>query len=159
MAAPGQTRLGEIPGAVYDIGCGYVTDERSVMYEALTHGIKVSVTPSFLEDQSSPGDDHYVWAYSVRIENQGDRQVQLINRHWKITDAMGRSQEVRGAGVVGEQPVLKPGEVYEYTSGTPLPTPSGIMMGAYEMSCTEGMFEVEIPAFSLDSPHQPVQIH
>ncbi|WP_420550093.1 Co2+/Mg2+ efflux protein ApaG [Curvivirga sp.] len=130
------------------------------MYEAVTQDIKVSVEPIYLEDQSSPENGHYVWAYSVKIENNGQNQVQLINRHWKITDAMGRSQEVRGAGVVGEQPVLDPGESYEYTSGTPLPTPSGFMHGAYEMETPTGdMLEIKIPAFSLDSPYEPRQVH
>ena len=137
-----------------------MTAELDGMYEETTNGIKVSVRPVYLEDQSSPEDDHYVWAYNVRIENQGTEQVQLMNRHWRITDAMGRSQDVRGAGVVGEQPILQPGDSYEYTSGTPLQTPSGIMMGEYEMACQDGSgFEVTIPAFSLDSPHMSRQIH
>ena len=137
-----------------------MTAELDGMYEETTNGIKVSVRPVYLEDQSSPEDDHYVWAYNVRIENQGTQQVQLMNRHWRITDAMGRSQDVRGAGVVGEQPILQPGDSYEYTSGTPLQTPSGIMMGEYEMACQDGSgFEVTIPAFSLDSPHMSQQIH
>lgn len=130
------------------------------MYEEVTEGIKVSVTPKYLEDQSSPEDGHYVWAYTVRIENQGAQEVQLLNRHWKITDALGRLQEVRGPGVVGEQPVLKPGESFEYTSGTPLKTPSGIMVGEYEMETDSGgRLDVRIPAFSLDSPYQPGQVH
>ena len=125
------------------------------MYSSITRSIRVSVEPLYLEDQSSPSDDHYVWAYQVRIQNEGEVTVQLLNRHWRITDAMGRMQEVRGAGVVGEQPTLKPGEAFEYTSGTPLPTPSGIMVGTYEMETTGGeRFEVAIPAFSLDSPYQ-----
>src|SRR5689334_16176272 len=130
------------------------------MYEQTTRAIKVVVKPIFLEDQSSPADNHYVWAYHVRIENQGGDTVQLRRRHWQITDALGRMQEVRGAGVVGEQPVLQPGEAFEYTSGTPLPTPSGIMVGSYEMETRDGAtFEVAIPAFSLDSPHQQVRIN
>lgn len=130
------------------------------MYEALTHNIKVTVKPFYLEDQSSPSDNHYVWAYQVRIENIGRETVQLRNRYWQITDAFGRVQEVRGPGVVGEQPVLQPGESFEYTSGTPLQTPSGIMVGTYEMEAADGNhFDVDIPAFSLDSPHQPVQIN
>lgn len=129
-------------------------------YESVTQGIKVKVEPIYLEDQSSPGEDHYVWAYRVTIENTGARTVQLLNRHWRITDALGRSQEVRGPGVVGEQPLLKPGESFEYTSGTPLSTPSGIMVGTYEMECEDGShFDVAIPAFSLDSPHQAIQLH
>jgi ApaG protein len=101
------------------------------MYAETTRSIKVTVKPFYLEDQSSPAENHYVWAYHVRIENQGPEIVQLRRRHWRITDGLGRVQEVRGPGVVGEQPVLKPGEAYEYTSGTPLSTPSGIMVGSY----------------------------
>jgi ApaG protein len=129
-------------------------------YTATTQDINVTVQPIFLEDQSSPTDNHYVWAYRVRIENRGAATVQLRNRHWVITDAMGRIQEVRGAGVVGEQPVLKPGESFEYTSGTPLPTPSGIMEGTYQMEREDGeRFSVLIPAFSLDSPHQTMRLN
>ncbi len=128
------------------------------MYERTTRDITVSVNPTYLEDQSSPGDNHYVWAYRVRIENHGDHTVQLLRRHWRITDAMGRVQEVQGSGVVGEQPVLQPGDSYEYTSGTPLPTPSGIMVGHYQMETENGeRFEVDVPAFSLDSPHETVR--
>ncbi len=130
------------------------------MYTATTRLIRVTVEPTYLDDQSAPADDHYVWAYQVTIKNDGAETVQLLNRHWQITDSMGRLQEVRGAGVVGEQPVLKPGEAFEYTSGTPLPTPSGIMVGSYEMTNETGQrFEVEIPAFSLDSPYQAHQIN
>jgi ApaG protein len=130
------------------------------MYSQTTRSIKVTVKPFYLEDQSSPVDDHYVWAYQVRIENCGRETVQLRRRHWRITDNRGRMQEVRGPGVVGEQPVLGPGETFEYTSGTPLPTPSGIMVGTYDMETREGeTFAVDIPAFSLDSPHQPVRIN
>lgn len=125
------------------------------MYTATTKQIRVSVEPAYLAEQSSPSDSHYVWAYQVRIENEGAETVQLLTRHWKITDAMGRLQEVRGAGVIGEQPVLAPGESFEYTSGTPLPTPSGIMLGTYGMRVLDGeRFDIEIPAFSLDSPHE-----
>ena len=96
----------------------------------------------------------------MRIENRGGETVQLRNRHWKITDSRGQMQEVRGPGVVGEQPVLRPGEAFEYTSGTPLPTPSGIMVGTYEMQTRGGeSFSVQIPAFSLDSPHQQVRLN
>jgi ApaG protein len=130
------------------------------MYEAVTGGIKVSVTPYFLEEQSTPEDDHYVWAYQISIENQGGETVQLRNRFWRITNAMGHVEEIEGPGVVGEQPVLKPGETFQYTSGAPLATASGIMMGSYEMEGPDGrMFDVTIPAFSLDSPHQPVQLN
>jgi ApaG protein len=126
------------------------------MYEAVTRDIKVTVEPDYLENQSSPTDDHYVWAYHVRIENVGDETVQLRTRYWRITDALGQIQEVRGPGVIGEQPILPPGESFEYTSGTPLSTPSGIMVGTYRMEAPDGdSFDVDIPAFSLDSPHQP----
>lgn len=130
------------------------------MYSATTRSIKVTVEPLFLEDQSSPADRHFVWAYRVRIENGGDETVQLRRRHWRITDGMGRIQEVRGPGVVGEQPVLAPGQTFEYTSGTPLSTPSGIMVGTYQMETGSGeQFDVDIPAFSLDSPHQSVRLN
>ena len=132
----------------------------SKMYEAITRSISVSVEPIFLEDQSSPDEDHYVWAYQVKIRNKGLEAVQLLNRHWRITDARGQLQEVKGEGVVGEQPMLKPGEAFEYTSGTPLATPSGIMFGSYEMETKTGeRFDIEIPAFSLDSPYQARQLN
>lgn len=130
------------------------------MYSQTTRAICVTVKPTYLEDQSSPGDNHFVWAYQVGIENGGVETVQLLNRFWRITDALGRVQEVRGAGVVGEQPVLAPGERFEYTSGTPLATPSGIMVGTYEMESGTGeRFEIDIPAFSLDSPYQAVRLN
>ena len=130
------------------------------MYSETTHSIRVTVKPIYLEDQSVPSDDHYVWAYQVEIENLGPTTVQLLNRHWRITDSRGRMQEVRGPGVVGEQPTLQPGESFEYTSGTPLSTPSGIMVGTYEMREETGeLFQVAVPAFSLDSPYQPVNLH
>ena len=130
------------------------------MYTAVTRAIRVSVEPVYLDQQSSPSDAHYVWAYHVKIINEGAATVQLLTRHWKITDGLGRLQEVRGAGVVGEQPVLAPGESYEYTSGTPLPTPSGIMLGSYGMKSADGeRFDIEIPAFSLDCPDEPKQLN
>ena len=128
------------------------------MYSAITREIRVQVEPIYLDDQSEPDAAQYVWAYHVQIENEGSETVQLLTRYWHITDGMGRVQEVRGAGVVGEQPVLEPGETFEYTSGTPLNAPSGIMVGSYEMQTDDGdMIEVDIPAFSLDSPHQVVR--
>jgi ApaG protein len=128
------------------------------MYQKMTESIEVTAKSFYLEDQSSPADGHFVWAYWIRIENHGDQTVQLRNRYWRITDSMGRVQEVRGAGVVGEQPVLKPGESFEYTSGTPLSSPSGIMAGAYQMERADGeMLDVDVPAFSLDSPHEPAK--
>ncbi len=130
------------------------------MYSETTRSIKVVVKPYYLGDQSSPDDNRYVWAYHVRIENHGGETVQLRRRHWRITDAMGRVQEVRGPGVVGEQPVLAPGQSFEYTSGTPLATSSGIMVGTYEMETPDGRsFAVAIPAFSLDSPHESRQLN
>ena len=129
-------------------------------YSATTKHIRVSVKPTYLEDQSAPTDNHFVWAYQVKIENLGRETVQLRSRHWKITDARGEFHEVKGAGVIGEQPLLEPGDVYEYTSGTPLATPSGIMSGTYQMENERGeMFDIEIPAFSLDSPYQPVRLN
>src|ERR1700730_1911108 len=145
--------------------CGWRSCRRgkrgaSAMYSEITRSIKVSVEPFYLEDQSSPAEGRYVWAYHVRIENGGLETVQLRNRHWQITDNRGQMQEVRGAGVVGEQPVLAPGESFEYTSGPPLPTPSGIMVGSYEMETRGGdSFWVRVPAFSLDSPHQAVRLN
>jgi len=125
------------------------------MYSETTRSIKVTVRPFYLEQHSSPTEDHYVWAYHVRIENEGGETVQLRNRHWQITDANGRLQEVRGPGVVGEEPVLKPGEHFEYTSSCPLPTPSGLMVGDYEMETSAGeKFLIAVPAFSLDSPQE-----
>ena len=116
--------------------------------------ITVKVEPFYLEDRSSPSDNYFVWAYRVQIENNGEDTVQLRSRYWHITDAAGNVQEVSGDGVVGEQPTLAPGESYEYTSGTPLSSPSGMMMGRYQMVGRRGgPFEIDIPAFSLDSPH------
>jgi ApaG protein len=124
------------------------------MYSAVTRNIEVSATPKFLAERSSPDNGYYFWAYTIAIKNRGAQTVQLKTRHWKITDANGRLQEVRGAGVVGEEPVLKPGESFEYTSGVPLPTPSGFMLGSYGMVTSNGEhFDIAIPAFSLDSTH------
>ena len=123
------------------------------MYTATTRAIQVTVTPQYLPQQSDPEKSQYVWAYFVRIENQGSIAVQLKSRYWKITDGLGRVQEVRGPGVVGKTPLLQPGEVFEYNSGTPLSTPSGIMSGAYQMVSEGGeRFDIEIPTFSLDMP-------
>jgi ApaG protein len=130
------------------------------MYSKTTRSITVTVKPFYLEDQSEPEDARFVWAYHVRIENGGKETVQLRHRYWRITDSFGRVQEVRGAGVVGEQPTLRPGEAFEYTSGTPLPTPSGIMVGTYQMESTAGeTFDIDVPAFSLDSPHQQARLN
>ena len=129
------------------------------MYSETTRAIKVTVRPFYLEQHSSPADNHYVWAYHVRIENEGPETVQLRNRHWQITDSRGQLQEVRGPGVVGEQPVLAPGQSFEYTSSCPLPTPSGFMVGDYEMETRNGEnFLVRVPAFALDTPQPTTRL-
>ncbi len=129
-------------------------------YALTTHSITVTVEPEFLDEQSEPEEHRFFWAYHVRIENQGSQKVQLKSRYWHITDEMGHVQEVAGAGVIGEQPHLSPGESFEYSSGTPLGTPSGIMQGHYVMEAESGeTFEATIPVFSLDSPYHSRQLH
>lgn len=124
------------------------------MYEAITRGIRIRVDPQYLEDQSSPEDGHFVWSYAVEINNDSAETVQLKTRIWRIIDALGRTEEVRGAGVVGQTPVIPPGGSFSYTSGCPLKTPQGIMVGSYQMADEKGkLFDVAIPAFSLDSPY------
>jgi ApaG protein len=123
------------------------------MYQTVTRNIEVSVTPKFLPERSSQEKSYFFWQYTIEISNHGSETVQLKTRHWRITDAFGRVQEVRGAGVVGEEPVLEPGASYEYTSGVPLPTASGFMVGTYGMVSARGeRFDIQIPAFSLDGP-------
>jgi len=130
------------------------------MYRAVTRSIQVTVEPSFVEDESSPGEGRYFWAYTVEIVNLGLEAVKLRSRFWRITDGRGRVEEVRGIGVVGKEPLLKPGESFEYTSGCPLSTPSGIMVGTYQMQTEKGeLFSVDIPAFSLDMPDAPRVLH
>ena len=125
------------------------------MYQATTRQIRVTVTPRFSPERSARDVGQYFWTYTIEIANLGPETVQLKTRHWRITDAFGRLQEVRGAGVVGEQPTLAPGGTFEYTSGVPLPTSSGFMQGSYGMVTDHGEpFDIEIPAFSLDSPDQ-----
>ena len=138
----------------------------SDLYSQTTDDIAVTVQPIFLPDQSRPAEGKFVWAYHVRIENKGRATVQLLRRTWRITDARGRTQTVHGDGVVGAQPVLAPGEAFEYTSGTPLETPSGFMTGAYHMvrlrpdeAGADEPFDIAIPAFSLDSPHEGRRMH
>jgi ApaG protein len=130
-------------------------------YISTTRAIRVSVKTFFLPDQSKPAEGRFFWAYQVRIENQGAETVQLLRRTWRITDGLGRTQQVEGEGVIGKQPVLAPGEAFEYTSGTPLDTPSGIMTGTYHMivADTGEVFDAAVPAFSLDSPHQEIRVH
>jgi ApaG protein len=130
-------------------------------FYATTAGIRVGVQVFYLEDQSKPEASHFVWAYRVTINNQGHDTVQLLKRTWKITDAHGRVAQVHGDGVIGEQPIIKAGESFEYTSGTPLATPSGFMTGQYHMiKVMDGAaFDIAIPTFSLDSPHQNTRLH
>jgi ApaG protein len=130
-----------------------ILEDQPVMYRAVTRQIEVTVEPNFLPERSSAENRQYFWSYTVVITNSGNETVQLRTRHWIITDATGRKQEVRGEGVVGEQPVLAPGERFEYTSGVPLPTASGFMSGRYQMVSESGeKFEIDVPTFSLDSP-------
>ena len=135
--------------------------EAGAAYTATTRNVLVSVKSLFLADQSEPDESKFVWAYRIKIENLGRETVQLMKRTWRITNSRGRTQRVHGDGVVGHQPVLEPGESFEYTSGTPLDTPSGFMTGLYHMVVAGSgeTFEVEIPSFSLDSPHADTRLH
>jgi ApaG protein len=126
---------------------------RDFQYEITTHGVRVRVRPEYQADQSSPEEGYYFWSYTIEIQNEGTAPVQLKTRFWRITDGTGRTEEVRGPGVVGQTPVIEPGQSFTYTSGCPLPTPSGIMVGSYQMSGDGGrLFDIAVPAFSLDSP-------
>ena len=131
------------------------------MYSKTTGNITITVEPSYLADESAPDENHYVWSYHIKIENHGQQSIRLRTRYWKIMDSSGVVQEVEGEGVVGKQPLLSPGESYEYTSGAPLCTPSGIMVGNYGMELVDKgeIITVDIPAFSLDSPYQSTVIH
>lgn len=131
-----------------------------MLYQETTRSILISVEPFYVDEQSAPEQGRYVFGYKVRITNNGTACVTLLRRHWRITDSHGRLMEVRGAGVVGEQPELEPGATFEYISGTPLATPSGIMVGSYEMRTADGeTFAAAVPAFSLDAPGTPVRPH
>jgi ApaG protein len=126
------------------------------MYSAVTRNIQVTVLPEFVAERSDPEEGQFFWAYTVEIANLGRATVQLVSRHWRITDGNGHREEIKGPGVVGEQPVLNPGDTFRYTSGCPLMTPSGIMEGTYRMVDENGAsFDIEIPVFSLDSPFAP----
>ena len=126
----------------------------SETYRAVTRDITVTVSPRFMSDRSAPEKGQFFWAYTIEISNNSGETVQLKTRYWHITDSTGRVQEVRGAGVVGEEPIIPPGESFEYTSGVPLQTPSGFMVGSYGMVSDSGdHFDIEIPAFSLDSSY------
>ena len=135
---------------------GYI----ELMYSKTTRGITVTVKPYFLDDQSSPQENHYVWAYQVNIKNSSSSTMKLKHRNWLIIDANGKIINVQGEGVVGEFPTLEPGESFEYTSGTPLKTTNGIMQGFYLMSQNNGeQLKIDIPAFSLDSPYNKKNLH
>ena len=126
---------------------------KSSSYQATTRGIRVTVLPQYLEDESDPDENRFCWAYTISIENESAETVRLRSRVWKITDESGHVEEVRGPGVIGQTPTLKPGQQFQYTSGCPLPTPSGIMVGSFQMTNEDGdLFDVAVPAFSLDSP-------
>ena len=126
------------------------------LFEQRTKDVVVRVEPEFLAEQSSPSDSRFIWAYTVEIDNQGSEDLTVTERFWQIADSRGQVQEVRGKGVVGEKPVVKPGEVFRYTSGAPLTAPSGMMRGTYTVQCanTGESYDVDIPAFVLDSPHE-----
>ena len=125
------------------------------MYQATTHDIRVTVKPAFMADRSIPDMNRFFWSYTIEIANLGQNTVKLRSRYWRITDGRGQVEEVRGPGVVGEEPVLEPGGSFTYTSGCPLTTPSGIMAGTYQMERPDGtQFDIKVPAFSLDSPHE-----
>ena len=135
---------------------GYI----NIMYSKTTNGVTVTVTPYFLDDQSSPQESHFVWAYQVNIKNSGNFSIKLNHRHWLIIDANGKIINVQGEGVVGEFPIIQPGESFEYTSGTPLKTNNGIMQGFYLVSQANGeKLRIDIPAFSLDSPYNKKNVH
>jgi len=130
------------------------------MYSKTTNGITVTVTPYFLDDQSSPQEGHYVWAYQVNIKNSSLKTIKLNHRNWIIIDANGKIINIQGDGVVGEFPILQPGESFEYTSGTPLKTSNGFMQGFYLMSQSNGeQLKIDIPTFSLDSPYGKKNLH
>jgi len=130
------------------------------MYEALTEGFRVRVEPAFMGERSSPDEDMYFWAYTVEITNLGLRTGTLRTRYWRIVDSQGKIEEVRGPGVIGEEPELPPGEQFVYTSGCPLKTPSGFMEGHYIFEMKDGdSLKITIPAFSLDSPHAPTSVN
>ena len=129
------------------------------MVEQETAGVRIRVEPNFLPDESNPDEHRFVWSYTIDIENRSPHAVQLIARYWRLTDANGHTQEVRGAGVIGQQPVIEPGKTFRYSSAAPLAAPSGLMMGAYSMVRVHDMvaFDVAVPLFALDSPHQTLR--
>jgi ApaG protein len=126
------------------------------MYEQETAGVVVRVAPEFMPEESAPDEGRFVWSYTIEIENRSPDPVQLVSRFWRITDENGLTQEVRGPGVIGQQPVIGPGQSFRYTSAAPLAAPSGVMLGAYSMQRVENgeAFDIAVPAFALESPHQ-----
>jgi len=125
------------------------------LYEQRTEDVVVRVEPEFLAEQSNPRDSRFIWAYTVEIDNQSDRDLTVTDRFWQIADSSGQVQEVRAAGVVGETPMVKSGETFRYTSGAPLTAPSGMMRGSYTMRTESGeSFDIAVPTFLLDSPHE-----
>ncbi|GAN53068.1 Co2+/Mg2+ efflux protein ApaG [Tanticharoenia sakaeratensis] len=135
--------------------------EQAPCFTATTANIVVTVRSFWLEDQSHPEDHHFAWAYHIRIENRSDETVQLLSRAWEIVDGRGQVEHVRGEGVVGEQPVIAAGGEFEYTSGAALETPGGFMRGQYHMvrPADRQQFDIAIPPFSLDCPHQSGIMH
>ena len=130
------------------------------LFEQRTKDVIVRVEPEFLAEQSSVSDSRFIWAYTVEIDNQGDKDLQVTERFWQIADSRGQVQEVRGAGVVGEQPTIKSGEIFRYTSGAPLTAPSGMMRGTYRVESPDGeSYDIDIPAFVLDSPHEALVLN
>jgi ApaG protein len=126
-------------------------------YSLETHGIKISVKTNFLDEQSDEDNNLWVWSYHILIENNRSEKVQLIERHWKITDESGHIQEVKGSGVIGQQPIINPGNFFQYSSGTPLTKPSGFMNGTFDMIYKDNKsLKVIIPTFSLDSPSKKI---
>ncbi|APR97767.1 Co2+/Mg2+ efflux protein ApaG [Wolbachia endosymbiont of Folsomia candida] len=130
-------------------------------YTLTTNLVKVTVLPIYIEEQSVPYENCYVWMYNVKIKNQGQSTIQLLSRYWQIIDYRGKINEIAGVGVIGEQPIIKAGEIFKYTSGAYLNVPSGIMQGKYEFLNEESTktFEVIIPSFSLDSPYVNTRPH
>jgi ApaG protein len=124
------------------------------MFEAITENVRIEVQPAYVPEESQPMANYFFFSYRVRIHNQTDKTLKLLSRHWIITDAFGKVEEVEGEGVIGQQPTLKPGEMFEYSSFCPLPTPTGSMVGTYTMidPSTKTRLEVQIPKFTLCEP-------
>ena len=159
MARPGRAIVGCMKEHMSG-GASPPRKNHGLVYEQTTRGVRIVVKPAYLNDQSDPAESRFLWSYTITIENNSPETVQLVSRYWHITDAVGHVQEVRGPGVVGAQPVLEPGQSFEYTSGCPLPTASGAMVGRYRMRLSSGeAFEADIPLFLLESPHERRQIH